>query len=274
MDSTVFGRRLRHAREDRGWSQQQLADGICAASSISRWEGGAPPPGPDILVALARRLGVDVTVLTGAGYDPRLALSPESFGALLHAAFPGETINTTGYPGSEVVRWMSLAGAALRDADPWLAGDPQPAVDELAVHELTPTSPVGLETVQLLEAMTALKRDMVAAQVENLVDTLTWTPDAPGPFREAAIERAVACYVLAGMPVSASGIVARTNPSCITAATAVLLRHDGGGQRVNPAVSARDAALLAIGAAPGSAALIATAFRSDRLIAAFAALPR
>ena len=63
---TIFGSRLRAAREDRGWTQQQLGtaalgikdDDINIASRISRYESGDRDPDPATVKALAKALGV------------------------------------------------------------------------------------------------------------------------------------------------------------------------------------------------------------------------
>ena len=63
---------------DRGLSQNALAEGICSASAISRWEAGVHLPPEDAIWSLANRLGIDVSVLTGLGFDTRFAESPDS----------------------------------------------------------------------------------------------------------------------------------------------------------------------------------------------------
>ncbi|MFY2764354.1 helix-turn-helix domain-containing protein [Arenimonas sp. MALMAid1274] len=62
---TIFGSRLRAAREDRGWTQGKLGavalgieDENNGASRISRYEGGDRLPDPETLQALADALGM------------------------------------------------------------------------------------------------------------------------------------------------------------------------------------------------------------------------
>lgn len=66
FDSTVFSRRLKALREERGLSQAQLANasGI-DKSAIARYETGRTLPGIDRAVTLARALDCSVDVLAG-----------------------------------------------------------------------------------------------------------------------------------------------------------------------------------------------------------------
>lgn len=63
--ATVFGRRLRNAREANGWTQAELAEYLfgvedpnTGAPRISRWERGMHKPDVETLEALADLLGL------------------------------------------------------------------------------------------------------------------------------------------------------------------------------------------------------------------------
>lgn len=59
-----LGRRLKLAREDRGWSQTELGrKANQSQSAISAWEQGEREPGRDVVAKLANALGVDVRSL-------------------------------------------------------------------------------------------------------------------------------------------------------------------------------------------------------------------
>ncbi len=64
--STVYGKRLRHARLVKGWTQAQLAerigmvDSISGATRVSRYETGQHDPDPATSQALGKALGLPV----------------------------------------------------------------------------------------------------------------------------------------------------------------------------------------------------------------------
>ncbi|WP_297008286.1 helix-turn-helix domain-containing protein [uncultured Corynebacterium sp.] len=225
-DPAAFGRRLRHARVDRGLSQTGLAAGICSPSSVSRWEDGQSVPDHDTVEQLADRLGMDPTVLTGHGFDSRLAGSADGFAELLHTVFATEDVSE--YPISSAAgTWITRAQYILVHADPWSRGaDPRPVIDDLAVDPLTASTPVPLETVELLDAMVRVRETPDRATVDSLTDTLTWTTDAPSTIRRTALDTVVAVLVNAGMPVAAAGAVTRVGPPRISATAATLLTWD------------------------------------------------
>lgn len=171
----MFGRRLRHARTDRGVSQAGLASGICSASAVSRWEDGQSVPPADIIAELAERLGLGVSVLTGRGFDSRLAESADGFDTLVTVAFGSSPCDAS----SPMSAWISRARLALETADPWSQGDPRSVVDDLQVEPLTATTPAALEIVELLDAMADVAADPTTRTVDAVVATLTWTQDAP-----------------------------------------------------------------------------------------------
>lgn len=223
-DAVSFGRRLRHARTDRRMSQVGLASGICSASAVSRWEDGQSVPPHDVVRRLAARLGMDVSVLTGVGFDSRLAESADGFGSVLNVAVGSSADDAT----SPMASWISRARHALECADPWSAGAPRSVIDDLAVDPLTASSPAALETVELLDALTGVGESPTAQAVDTLVDTLTWTVDAPEPVRRTAVETAVAVLCLEGMPIAAREAVVRAAPATITETTRILLMWDDG----------------------------------------------
>ncbi|WP_289197598.1 helix-turn-helix transcriptional regulator [uncultured Dubosiella sp.] len=57
-DSLYLPVLLRQARLARDWSQESVANGICAVSYLSKIENGKIVPAPDIVEALAKRLGL------------------------------------------------------------------------------------------------------------------------------------------------------------------------------------------------------------------------
>ncbi|HIW91417.1 MAG TPA: helix-turn-helix domain-containing protein [Candidatus Corynebacterium avicola] len=231
-DPAAFGRRLHHARVDRGLSQTALAAGICSPSSVSRWEDGQSVPDVDIMEQLADRLGMNPTVLTGEGFDSRLTGSAEDFADLLDTVFaPQDGIgrrDTTRPAPSATSAWIDHARSALDRADPWSsAPDPRPTVDDLSVDPLTPSTPASLETVELLDAMVRVRETPDRATVDALTDTLTWVTDAPLIFRRTAVETVVAVLLCADMPVAARAAVDRVSPPDITTTTALLLTWGG-----------------------------------------------
>ncbi|MDK8511413.1 helix-turn-helix transcriptional regulator [Corynebacterium bovis] len=288
-----FARRLRHARCDRGLSQAGLASGICSPSAVSRWESGRGVPQPEVLRALADRLWMAVPVLTGEGFDSRLAESPDGFGAVVAAAFGGDT----GGSHSAIAGWVGRVREVLDAATsaPHARGvrsgqpsgllslrDARHTVDDLMVDPLTAATPVALETVELLDALVTLEEEPTAGSVDRLVDTLTWTGDAPEPLRRTAVEVAVAAFVEADMPVAAHAVVTRVAPPEVTPTTAVLLTWSGmRAGDVPPAAgrgSARDGlvALLATlrsrggPVPPGVVDAVVEASQGDRLVALLA----
>lgn len=227
-DPAAFGRRLLHARVDQGMSQTALAAGICSPSSISRWEDGQSIPDSDTTVQLAQRLGLSPAVLTGIGFDSRLAASADGFADLLHTVFTRfPTSVSTDFPPS-IHSWITQCRNVLESADPWSASPlPRSTVDNLAVDPLTTSSPTALETVELLDALLALREDTTARSVDALVNTLTWAVDAPTAVRHTAMESAVAVLVSAEMPVAARSAVMTVSPTAITLTTAALLEWHG-----------------------------------------------
>ncbi|WP_145942669.1 helix-turn-helix domain-containing protein [Corynebacterium glyciniphilum] len=243
---SVFGRRLRHARLERGMSQTALASGICSASAVSRWEGGQSVPPDGVISRLAERLGLSASLLTAQQFDSRLLASWDGFGELITVSF--STGTRDGLPvSSPMASWISRARYVLTHSDPWADGDPRPVVDDLAVDPLTTSTPVALETVELLDAVVTVRDNMTADSVDALVDALVSAVDAPGPVRQAALETAVAVLVTVGMPAAARSVVARVAPPEITLTCRTLLAWEGdpgGGLPPVQAVhSARDVAL-------------------------------
>lgn len=68
---TMFAKRLRQAREERGWSQQQLADRVgIARVTITMYEAGEREPDFETLTKLAQALGVTTDYLLGRTDNP------------------------------------------------------------------------------------------------------------------------------------------------------------------------------------------------------------
>lgn len=218
-DATAFGPRLRHVRLDRGLSQSGLASGICSASAISRWEGGHSIPPADVLLALARRLDIDVHLLTGSGFDSRFVESTEGFAALLHLTLGDVACHAP----SPVASWIERVHRALRSLQAWTPDTARSLIDDLALDPLTPSTPATLETIKILDALTAMHEEPSATSTSALIDILVWTTDAPSYLRRTALEAAVALLVMGGMPVAARGAVVRVAPPEISETTRVLL---------------------------------------------------
>lgn len=67
-----YGMMVRYHREDKGWTQQQLAGflGLASKASVSQIESGEVIPSGDKLVDLARLFGVTVSSMLGEGAGP------------------------------------------------------------------------------------------------------------------------------------------------------------------------------------------------------------
>ncbi|WP_153056007.1 helix-turn-helix transcriptional regulator, partial [Streptococcus suis] len=50
----LLATRLKNRRKELGWSQKELAEGVCDQGQISRIEKGTYMPGADLLHALAK----------------------------------------------------------------------------------------------------------------------------------------------------------------------------------------------------------------------------
>lgn len=67
MDTVRLGERIRQLRKARGWKQEALAlaSDLANASAVSKIEKGQVDPPFSTLVALAKALGVPVSILCG-----------------------------------------------------------------------------------------------------------------------------------------------------------------------------------------------------------------
>lgn len=75
----MFGKRLRSVREQRGLSQQQLADRVGTARvTITMYEAGEREPNFEMLSKLAEVLEVSTDYLLGRTDDPRPPETPQS----------------------------------------------------------------------------------------------------------------------------------------------------------------------------------------------------
>lgn len=212
-----IGLRLRHAREDQGFSQAALAQGICAPSSISRWESGLGQPDDTVLKELAHRLGISIETLTGRGFDAQIAESVNGVDALLTVAFP---LDDTGQPHLDPTHahasWISLARSAMMLLDPWrsytqdptehtddlygrlsIEDDLEQAVAQLAADHISLVAPRAAHIVEILQAMVEVKNAVTAHALERLTETIKVASDAPEWFRLMAVETVVCGYALA-----------------------------------------------------------------------------
>ena len=53
----LLATRLKNKRKELGWSQKELAEGICQQTQISRMEQGKYMPGADLLYNLSEKMG-------------------------------------------------------------------------------------------------------------------------------------------------------------------------------------------------------------------------
>ena len=56
METILIGSYIRQKRQDKGWSQEFLCEGICDRSSLSRIEHNKQAPSPGILKRLLNKL--------------------------------------------------------------------------------------------------------------------------------------------------------------------------------------------------------------------------
>lgn len=80
--------RLRERREAMGWSQRQLAEkAMCSQQAVASYEKGERMPSGDVLVRLARFLGVSSAYLLGLSDSPeRDDRLPENWVAVVEEA--------------------------------------------------------------------------------------------------------------------------------------------------------------------------------------------
>lgn len=55
---------IRQKREELGYTQEELADGICAVNTLSRYENGERLPKKDHIEMLLQRLGISDTLFS------------------------------------------------------------------------------------------------------------------------------------------------------------------------------------------------------------------
>ena len=56
----LLATRLKNKRRELGWSQKELAEGICQQTQISRMEQGKYMPGADLLYKLSEKMGLNM----------------------------------------------------------------------------------------------------------------------------------------------------------------------------------------------------------------------
>ncbi|WKD60699.1 Helix-turn-helix domain protein [Corynebacterium ciconiae DSM 44920] len=241
-DAADLGRRLHHARLDRQLSQAELARGVCSPSSISRWERGCGFPPPEILSLLAERLGITLHTLTGRGFDPHTAESPEGVVTLIHTAFGDPTADPHASPTAV---WMHSLARISWLLDPWVSHtrlsvqDVQNQLCTLHNAHLAQLTPTTAESLSILDALSALRSTPRAAEVQQLVQAIAQGVDAPAELRRRALDVVVASYLLAGMPVAAAEAVGATELTAVSLSTSVMLQANGGGDCEGVRVSTR-----------------------------------
>jgi len=78
MDMQLFGRKIAASRQNRGWTQRQLARQLSVShQAVSKWEQGAAVPDLETLIAMARLFGVTLDELTSTEPVPPLHFSSE-----------------------------------------------------------------------------------------------------------------------------------------------------------------------------------------------------
>ncbi len=78
MDMELFGRKIAASRQNRGWTQRQLARQLSVShQAVSKWEQGAAVPDLETLIAMARLFGVSLDELTSTEPVPPMHFSAE-----------------------------------------------------------------------------------------------------------------------------------------------------------------------------------------------------
>ena len=58
MEEMLIGTYIRQKRQDRGWTQEYLCDGICSVPTLSRIETNDRTPSSSVIKALLEKLGL------------------------------------------------------------------------------------------------------------------------------------------------------------------------------------------------------------------------
>ncbi len=150
---TIPNDRLRSAREQRGWTQQQLADriGVSQSFTISRWESGVALPRPyyirrlcDLFTASAAELGFILSA-----HDETAALDHESRSA------------STASPALIPERLLPLWNVPYR-RNPFFTG--REDILQRLHDELTATSAVALNQTQALSGLGGIGKTQLAIE--------------------------------------------------------------------------------------------------------------
>ncbi|WP_163099445.1 DUF3856 domain-containing protein [Peribacillus alkalitolerans] len=72
MDFTLIGNKIKELRKSVGYSQEEIADGICSQAQICKIEKGEVTPAATTLYLIAERLGVDINFFFDVAKTPRL----------------------------------------------------------------------------------------------------------------------------------------------------------------------------------------------------------
>ena len=79
MDMRAFGQKITVSRQNRGWTQRQLARQLSVShQAVSKWEQGAAVPDLETLIAMARLFGVSLDELTSTEPVP-----PKHFSSMM-----------------------------------------------------------------------------------------------------------------------------------------------------------------------------------------------
>ena len=142
MREAELGARIRAARREKGFSQQELADRLhVVRQTVSKWEGGLSAPDAELLAALAGVLEVPVGRLLGEAEPPEEVEAVSARLAELEgrAARRRETVRRLLHGLCLAVCLGVLAGFLLigRLGSPYLGwdyADPETAVLGVAFH--------------------------------------------------------------------------------------------------------------------------------------------
>jgi len=177
MDKYITGNVIRTLREDKGLTQEQLADRIHVShKAVSKWETGAGFPDISLIEPLASALGISVIELLSGDYITNSNRSSNMLKSRLYVCpVCGNVINSM---GDALVSCCGITLPALEAEDP----DAEHGIsvelieDELYVHVdhpmtkdhyisfITALTDQGLQLVKLYpegEAETRLRRSLV-----------------------------------------------------------------------------------------------------------------
>lgn len=268
-DQAAFGRRLRHARKDRGLSQRDLCHGICSNATLSRWESGQSQPTVQQIEVLAKRLGIAPEVLSGNRFESRLAMSETALPSLLHAVLSKNPLveDHETVANEPVVGWVELLRASIHAANPWAMGNPDYA-EALPAHPVSLMSTETLQAAVLVQAQAGLCREVNHGSLSALAQALPSTTAAPESLRTRALEALAFCTGAYLGPVAARKVLAAHPQTPWTPAVQVLAKRLGLPTRI-PAEpqDIRDAIFRALARGASGTSAMEMALNTDVLSA-------